>query len=284
MATESFQGFDFNVRTLGPLEAKLVLSMEERRLSAVDTSTAAEIVGHRRQAMDTLARLHRKGWLERVGRGRYALHSSNTGHLDVRVMSPLKFASAVLSESYVGWWAAAEHHGLTWQHPTLIRVASRKQQRAIEHEGYRIEFVSLADAKFFGFAHDSLTGITVSSIEKTVVDCVDKPRYAGGHAEVGIILGNALEKIAAGKLVDCAIQNDSVSTVQRLGFFLDTVRPNLFDAVSRSRLLGAIGETSRGKMGNPEYRDGDFGYLKDWKLQVNLNRNSFLSEVDRFGE
>ena len=73
MTTESFQGFDFKVRTLGPVEAKLVLSMEERRLSAVDTSTAAEIIGDRRKAMDALVRLHKKGWLERVGRGRYAL-------------------------------------------------------------------------------------------------------------------------------------------------------------------------------------------------------------------
>lgn len=283
MAKETFQGFDFNVRTLGSVEAKLVLSMEERRLAAVDTSTAAEIIGDRRKAMDVLVRLHKKGWLERVGKGRYALHSSSTGHLDVRVMSPLKFASAILPDSYVGWWAAAEYYGLTWQHPTLIRVASHKQHRAIEYEGYRIEFVRLADAKFFGFAHDSLTGITVSSIEKTVVDCVDKPRYAGGYAEVGIILGNALEKTTSGKLVEFAIQNGSVSTMQRIGFYLDTVRPNLFDAVSRSKLLRNIGETSRGKMGNPDYRDGDFGYLKDWKLQVHLNRNSFLAEVDRFG-
>lgn len=233
--------------------------------------------------MDTLARLHRKGWLERVARGRYALHSTNTGHLDVRVMSPLKFASAVLPDSYVGWWAAAEYHGLTWQHPTLIRVASRKQQRAVEYEGYRIEFVCLADTKFFGFTHDDRTGVTVSSIEKTVVDCVDKPRYAGGYAEAGIILGTAIGKVSAAKLIECAIQNASVSTMQRVGFYLDTVRPDLFDAASRSKLLGKIAENARGKMGNPEYRDGDFGYLKDWRLQVNLNKKSFLSEVDRFG-
>lgn len=282
MATENFQGFDFNVRTLGPVEAKLVLSMEERRLSTIDTSTATEIVGGHRRAINALGRLHRKGWLERVGKGRYALHSANTGHLDARVMSPLKYASAVVPDSYVGWWAAAEHHGLTWQHPTLIRVAARKQHKAVEYDGYRIEFVSLADNKFHGSAHVNATGITVSSIEKTVVDCVDKPRYAGGYAETGIILGNALDKTTAGKLVDCAIHSGSVSAVQRLGFYLDTVRPDVFDAVSRSKLLGVIGARARAKMGGPDYRDGDFGYLKDWKLQVNLNRNSFLLEVDRF--
>ena len=282
MAREDIQGFDFNVRTLGPVEARLVLSMEERRLSAVDTATATDIVGGHRRAINALRRLRRKGWLERVGKGRYALHSANTGHLDVRVMSPLKFASAVVPDSYVGWWAAAEYHGLTWQHPTLIRVASRKQHRAVEYDGCRIEFVSLDNAKFYGFAHVATKVITVSSIEKTVVDCVDKPRYSGGYAEVGIILGYALEKTTSASLVDCVIQSGSVSAAQRLGIYLDTVCPDKFDDASRSKLSGMIGARARAKMGSPDYSDGDFGYLKDWKLQVNLNRNSFLSEVDRF--
>lgn len=94
----------------------------------------------------------------------------------------------------------------------LVRVAARKQHKAMEHEGYKIEFVSLTDVKFFGFEYDAMTGITASSLEKAAVDCVDKPRYAGGYAEVGIILGNALDKIEVSKVVDCAIRNGSVST------------------------------------------------------------------------
>lgn len=283
MATQNNYGIDFNIRSLGAVEAKLILSLEESRQPSVDLQQATQILGNGKSAQLALLRLVRKGWLDRVGRGRYVLHPGNTGYLDTRIMSPLKFAGNVSPETYVGWWAAAEYHGLTWQHPMLIRVASVKQLRSRHFESSLIEFVKVAPTKLFGFEL-AKEGFPVSTVAKTVIDCVDKPKFAGGYAEVAIILGNSLDKTDASELVSTAIRNGSISTMQRLGFLLEVVRPSLFDAEQRKKLKDQIGKGSRAKMGNPAFSDGDFGYQSSWHLQVNLNKTFFLGEVDRFGD
>lgn len=283
MTKEIAYGMEFNVRSLGPIEAKLVLTLEERRSTVIDVTAAASILGDSDKARTALLRLERKGWLERVSKGRYVLHPSSTGHLDTRVISPLKYAGSIAPDTYVGWWAAAEHHGLTWQHPTLIRVAATRQLRARDFEDTRIEFVKVSVNKFFGF-EVTRDGFAVSTIAKTVIDCIDKPKYAGGFAEVGIILGNGLNKVTVDDLIDSAIKNGSTSTLQRLGFYLDVVRPKLFHARARDTLLEEIGSSSRSTMGSGRPSKGDFGYQAAWQLQVNLNKTAFLGEVDRFGD
>jgi predicted transcriptional regulator of viral defense system len=283
MTKEIAYGMEFNIRSLGPIEAKLVLTLEERRSAVIDVTAAASILGDSAKARTALLRLEKKGWLERVSRGRYVLHPSSTGHLDARVISPLKYAGSIAPDTYVGWWAAAEHHGLTWQHPTLIRVAATRQLRAREFEDTRIEFVKISDNKFFGF-ETTRDGFAVSTVAKTVIDCIDKPKYAGGFAEVGIILGNSLNKITVDDLVDAALKNGSTSTLQRLGFYVEKVRPKLFHASARHTLLEKIGSGSRSTMGSGTFSKGDFGYQAAWQLQVNLNETAFLGEVDRFGD
>jgi predicted transcriptional regulator of viral defense system len=283
MTKEIAYGMEFNVRSLGPIEAKLVLTLEERRSAVIDAAAAASILGDSAKARTALLRLERKGWLARVSRGRYVLHPSSTGHLDARVVSPLKYAGSIAPDTYVGWWAAAEHHGLTWQHPTLIRVAAKRQLRARDFEDAHIEFVKVSKHKFFGF-EATRDGFAVSTVAKTVIDCIDKPKYAGGFAEVGIILGNSLNKITVDNLIDAAIENGSTSTLQRLGFYLDTVRPKFFDGSARDALLGKIGSSSRSTMGSDTFSKGDFGYQAAWQLQVNLSKTAFLGEVDRFGD
>jgi predicted transcriptional regulator of viral defense system len=281
MTREIAYGIEFNIRTLGPLEAKLVLSLEERRITVIDVAGATSILGDSSQARTALLRLERKGWLERVSRGRYVLHPSSTGHLDARVISPLKYAGSIAPDTYVGWWAAAEHHGLTWQHPMLIRVATTRQLRARDFEDTHIEFVKVSRNKFFGF-ETARDGFAVSTVAKTVIDCIDKPKYAGGFAEAGIILGYSLDKITVDDLINVAIENGSTSTLQRLGFYLSTVRPKLFHADARDALLGQIGASNRSIMGGSTYSKGDFGYQSAWQLQVNLDKTAFLGEVDRF--
>jgi len=280
---ETIEGFEFNIRTLGPFEAKVMLSAEEARKAVLDIDFAEALLGDRMKAVRTLSRLERKGWLRRVGHGRYVSIPASTGYLDTRMVSVLATAASFVEPSYVGWWAAASHLGLTWQHPTLVHVAALKQVKARLVENAKIEFVKLKPEKFFGFIKDSHDGFCISSVAKTVVDCVDRPDLSGGYAEVGIILGNGVEKSSVKEIVDAALRNGSVSMLQRLGFFLDHVRPDLFDAAARHALRSRIPRTSRSRLGREGSVEGDFGYQSEWQLQVNINRSAFMGEVDRFG-
>jgi predicted transcriptional regulator of viral defense system len=284
MATETHFGIEFDVRTLGAQESRIVLSMEEEGQSVIDVDQAAHILGSRTKANKVLIRLNEKGWLERSGRGRYMLHSSRTGHLAVRVASPLKYASSVSDNTYIGWWSAARYHKLTWQQPMLIRVASLKQVKPRMYEEFRIEFVKLSSKKFFGFEYSRIDGLTVSTIPKTVVDCVDKPEYAGGLSETGIIVGTACDRVGTEAIIADVIKADNKSAMQRLGFLLDCAVPHLLADEARKRLLHAIGDPVRMVVGSPKVSNGDFGYVADWGMQANLNKDMFLYELDRFGK
>jgi len=279
----STQYDNFNIRSLGPLEAKVILSAEESGDTIIDVERATSILGNRQQAIWALIRLERKGWLQRITPGKYAIYPAKTGAWDARIMSSLKFAASIVEPCYVGWWAAAQHHGLTWQSPSVICVAALKQVRFRMFEHARIEFIKIKPEKFFDIVTDAVDDFPVSSIPKTIVDCVDRPKLAGGAAEVGIILGTGLEKTDAIAVVEAAIRNGSVSAMQRLGFYLDTVRPDLFSAEARGLLKARIGKASRSAFGRTSGESGDFGYQSDWQLQVNIDRQSFMAEVDRFG-
>ena len=65
--------YDLSTKALAPLEARLVHSMEDNGLPVVDVDDAVDIIGDPSQARATLLQLEKKGWLDRVRRGRYIL-------------------------------------------------------------------------------------------------------------------------------------------------------------------------------------------------------------------
>jgi predicted transcriptional regulator of viral defense system len=281
---ETHDGFDFNVRSLGSIEAMIVLSAEEQKKRDVDVAFAAHLVGDRDQAVRALQRLERKGWVKRLSPGRYLLIGAKYGHLNVGFIPENVFATSLVPGSYVGWWSAAAYHGLSWQRPFTIFVASEFQKREREFEGHRIVFVKQGQARFFGVETDAYEAFPVSSISKTIADCVDRIDLSGGPAEVGIILGFGVDQVGLRSIFDDAVQLNSASVLQRLGFLLDTIRPDVFDADIRSELRARIKPSHRSVFGRKVFEDGDYGYVRDWGLQVNINAAMFRGETDRFGK
>lgn len=280
---ETIDDVEFRVRTLGALEAKVVLAAENRQVEKIDVDFAQDVVGDRKQAVRTLQRLESKGWLQRISPGRYLLYPSDLGHLDLRYMTALKFASEIVPEGYVGWWSAAAHHGLTWQRPTSIFIGLGRQKREREFEGFRIVFIKQRPSRLYGIENDSRDKFRISSVAKTVADCIDRIDLSGGVAEAGIILGSGVEKVGVLPVIEETLRLGSTSALQRLGFLLDTVRSDLFNAEYRDKLRKMIAAGQRSRMGRETREDGDFGFVSDWGLQVNVNAAMLKAETDRFG-
>src|SRR3546814_19597545 len=116
--------------------------------------------------------------------------------------NPLALASSVAEPSYIGWWSAAAFHGFTTQKPMTVFVAVPQQMRPRVIEGNEIRFVKLAARKFFGFEPYDVYGrrAAISSPEKTVVDCIDRPDLAGGLTDVMRIVYAPLSTIEPEKL------------------------------------------------------------------------------------
>jgi predicted transcriptional regulator of viral defense system len=271
-----------NLRTLGPNEAKVVLSLREKNSDIVRAAEIIDILGSEPAARKVIRNLLRKGWLSRLVGGRYMFLPPEYGPENLGENNVLALASAVIDPSYVGWWAAASFHGFTTQKPMSITVAVLRQVPARTIEGADIRFVTVARRKFFGFTRYDVYGrqVALSTPAKTVVDCADRPDLAGGPAEVTRIVYGAMANGDPHELADAAIQMKSTALLQRLGFLADLVGWKLPEDV-RGQLRSTIAKSARSAFGRSERREHDIGYVGDWGLFVNATRSDLLADVPR---
>jgi predicted transcriptional regulator of viral defense system len=271
-----------NLRTLGPQEARLVLSLQEQ---GQDVVTAAEVIrtlGAESTARKVLHNLVRKGWLSRLKGGRYMLLPPEHGPENLGESNILALAGAVVEPSYIGWWSAAAFHGFTTQRPTSVTVAVLKQQPPRTLEGTDIRFVTLAERKFFGFESYAIYGrqVMISSPDKTLVDCVDRPGLAGGPAELARIVFGASTELEPEAVVDVAVRLGSDATLKRLGFFMDLVGW-AYPEMLRRQMRARIPPSSRTTLGRPQAREGDIGYVPAWGMIVHASEHDLLADVPR---
>lgn len=269
-----------HLRTLGPREAQLVLTLSEQGRHTITAAEAIEMLGSKGSARNVIQGLLKKGWLTRLVGGRYLFLPPDRGPENLGENNALALASAVVEQSYVGWWAAAAFHGLTTQKPSAIAVAVLRQRPAREIEGTSIRFVRVARRKFYGYQDFKVYGRTVrlSTAVKTVVDCVDRPDLCGGPSELARIVFGGASQIEAAALIDDALRMQSTALLQRLGFLTDLVRWKLDEAL-RARLRAAIPPSARSHFGRAEKRAGDLGYVHDWGIFVNVSRRDLLADV-----
>jgi predicted transcriptional regulator of viral defense system len=271
-----------NLRTLGPHEAKVVLSLREQSRDVVRTAEIIEILGSEPATRKVIRNLVRKGWLSRLVGGRYMFLPPEHGPENLGENNVLALASAVVDPSYVGWWAAASFHGLTTQKPVSVTVAVLRQVPPRTIEETDIRFVTVAERKFFGFEHYDVYGrqVAISTPAKTVIDCVDRPDLAGGPAEVTRIVYGAVAVVDPHDLAAAALRMKSTALLQRLGFLADLVDWKLPDDV-RGQFRAAITKSARSTFGGNKRHEHDIGYVGDWGLFVNAARNDLLADVPR---
>lgn len=271
-----------NLRTLGPNETRLMLSLTEEGRDIVSAAEVIELLGSETTARSVIYNLLRKGWLTRLVGGRYMVLPPSHGPENIGENNLLALASAAVERSYVGWWSAAAFHGLTTQRPRVATVAVLRQRDDVSIEGHPVRFIRIAERKFFGFDDFEIYDrtATLSTPAKTVIDCIDRPKLAGGPSEIARIVFGASRTVDSADLVADALRMQSQSLLQRLGFLADLVGWGLPDA-HRARLRAAIAPSARSLFGRKERRAEDIGYVREWGLLVHATEKDLLADVPK---
>ena len=271
-----------NLRTLGPNEAKTVLSFREQGRTIVRAADVIETLGKESTARKVIHNLLRKGWLTRLVAGRYLFLPPERGPENLGENNALAVASAVVEPSYVGWWSAASYHGFTTQKPMAISVATLRPLPARTIEGNEVRFIKVVERKFFGFKPYELYGrqVVLSTPVKTVVDCIDRPGLTGGAAEVTRIVHGAVADLDPQALIDAAFRMKSTALLQRLGFLADLIGWKWPKAL-RPQLRAAIAPSTRAVFGRAERKAEDIGYVAAWGLLVHAAKSDLLADVPR---
>ncbi len=129
---------------------------------------------------------------------------------------------------YIGYYSALQIHNLITQ-PSLkeyILSPQRVQPREVLMQGVPFEVMYLKPERFFGYKktwindHDK---VYCSDIEKTLIDCLDRPQHAGGMEGIVKALDMAAKSIQPTKLLEYAERFQVQAVMKRMGFILEAM-------------------------------------------------------------
>ena len=130
------------------------------------------------------------------------------------------------AKHYIGYYSALQIHSLITQ-PSLkeqIVVAKQIRPSEVKIKDITFQFIYHNESHFFGEKKtwiDSFNKVSCSDIEKTRIDCLFKPDYAGGIVEVARAIYSTKEKLNYSKLLEYAVRFNSQAVIKRLGYILE---------------------------------------------------------------
>jgi predicted transcriptional regulator of viral defense system len=140
-------------------------------------------------------------------------------------------ASAIVSNKahYIGYYTALQEHDLTTQPSLVEQVVVDKQVKPSEQEieDVRFQFIYHNEKHFFGtkkiwveYMNQSYS-IRCSDLEKTIIDCLYRPDYAGGIVEIAKAIYTAQQKFNYTRMLKYLEKMQSQAVIKRLGFLLE---------------------------------------------------------------
>jgi predicted transcriptional regulator of viral defense system len=182
------------------------------------------------------------------------------------------------AEHYIGYYSALQIHNLITQ-PSLkeqIVVAKQIRPSEIKIKNARFQFIYHNEKHFFGAKKiwiDSFNRVSCSDLEKTFIDCLFKPEYAGGVVETARAIYVSRDKTNFDKLLDYAIKFDSQAVVKRLGFLLETlgIGGKIIDELQKIKTSSYVAlDTELPKTGKR---------ISRWSIQQNLEAETIKSAI-----
>lgn len=215
-----------------------------------------------------LSRMETKGFIEPIEKGKYLIIplGSEKGKY---TLHEFVIGSYLVRPYAIAYWSALHHYGLTEQIPStvFIQTPARKKKNSIPVFGVNYQVIRIKKEKFFGIEKVWIeeTPVSITDKEKTIIDCLDMPHYAGGIIEPAKALKD--KSLKYDRLRDYAMKIDNSAVVRRLGYLcehlgisLDLPRPQSKGYLSLDPTMPAKGKN------DPK-----------WRLVVNL-------DVDLAGE
>ena len=275
--------YNMATRSLSPLESKLILRLEWEKQLVVTIDDAMHILGVSHDyARQVLHRLARDRWLALITPGKYELIPAERGEYAFSDTNPLFIGSSLVEPYYFSFATAAFFHGLSTQAASIVYLATdhgRPRRLLVREKEYRVVIQPVH--KFFGYGEINAYGsqVNMADPEKTILDSLDRPGYAGDIPEIAGMLQRGKSSLDWEKLVDYGARLKSKSLLQRLGFLLDRLNASM-DTDARNRLLTEVGGNTKCYLGQPRrWKTGGI-YDPTWRVVDNIPRLELMAEVE----
>lgn len=179
---------------------------------------------------------------------------------------------------YIGYYSALQIHNLITQ-PSLkeqIVVAKQIRPATLVIKDITFQFIYHNPAHFFGFKKvwiDDFHKVFCSDLEKTMIDCLFKPGYAGGMVEVARAVYTSKSTLNFPRLLEYSRKFGSQAVIKRLGFLLEllNIQNTISEELARNRTASIIPfDPELGKAGKINSR---------WSLLINLDTETIKSAI-----
>lgn len=213
--------------SLGRTEAQFLAKIGMHPTFSI--ADARRVLGHKESdpTRQFLERLQTKGWIKRIKRGRFAVIPLSSGEERTPQLHEFIVAMELVSPAAIAYWSALNHHGMTEQVPRTVFIATNHPVRRPPGEvlGVSYKIVALRPEKFFGIVKDWIdeTLFMVTDREKTIIDGLDLPQYAGGVDEISKAIVTGWAQIDEAKLRKYAANIGNSAVAKRLGFLMETL-------------------------------------------------------------
>lgn len=260
---------------LSKKEAYLLTSLAEKKKRLFGLKDVMDELGCSYNYAKVIAsRLAKKKWLIPIEKGRYLIVPLEAGKESIYTEHEFIIASKLVQPYYIGYWSAMNYHGMTEQVPFTVFVATIKRRNKKEIHGVKYEFITLTKNKFFGFSAVNIAGeaVSISDMEKTIIDTLDHPEYCGGISEAAKALWSARQKIDFGKLVNYAEKMKNGAIFKRLGYLLQKLEIKIPDELNKK-----IKENiSKGYAALDTVVKRKGKHNSEWRLLVNVSDKDLL--------
>jgi len=226
-----------------------------------------------------LSDMVRRGLLLRLNRGLYYVIPYEKDAESFMPDWPLVAGHLVRgARHYIGYYSALQIHNLVVQ-PSLkeqIVVSHQVRPSTLTIKGVDFQFIYHNENHFFGFEEtwvDSFHQVFCSDLEKTLIDCLFRPDYAGGIVEIARAMNQSKGVIKFDKLLDYAQRFNSQAVIKRLGFLLEAlnIETEIIERLAQIRTASyVLMDTELPKTGK---------LISRWSIQQNLDTETITSGI-----
>lgn len=233
-------------------------------------------------SLKALLRYHlQKKHIARIRRGYYVVITNKTS---LGVYDPLLIAGRVNESALIAYHSALSFHGIAYSLSNTVFFSSETPVKLFDFQQVAYQRVlppkALPPEKIFyeTKTYDRLgLAIRVTNIERTLVDCLDKPQFSGGFEEIWRAT-SMIDFIDAERMANYAILLNNATTIAKLGFFLEQhqehfkIEENILSLLEKKTPKGVHYFT---------HAASENHYLRRWKLMVPTSiKNKTWEEQD----
>lgn len=260
-----------HTKTLGPRSAQLLTELHERRRSTFTLADVTSITGLSPVAARNLVhKAQQRGLVTRLKPGLYNLVPFELGRATEHVDSPYLIARELAGEAlyFLSHGTAFELHRMVTQPNLTVYVSCTRRVRPQTVGGYDFRFVHITPEQVFGVTKhwiDKERFVTISDVERTIIDGLRHPAFVGGITEVAKGLWMKRTELDTKRLLEYVRRLDVGAVVRRLGYLLEHY--GLADAATLESLRGTLTATYQ-RFDPLLPAEGPF--VARWRLQLNV--------------